>query len=421
MSRLLVCAWVVLFWCALPVEARQTQGPWPLTSVRVEGASRYAAEDIVRISGLVQGESISLDRLQGLANDMAATGLFRRVGVAYSSAPEGGLVVTLRIEEPEWSVPLVYDNLIGVTDAEFTQAMARHIPAFDGTAVKGGTANDFIVATAERVLAERGIDATVIIIPKLSETRETTFALVARRPGHDMRVCEVRYPGASSLPSRLVDALATEHVGRDYSRSALNGIVAALRDSYRERGYWRAAIAAPAPSQEEGCPGITVDVRVEEGAPYTFAGARWIGTSAVPLDELNRALPLRAGAVADQRRLKDGLTAVERRYHEAGYLTVASGVRAEFDDAEHTVVFAIELQEGPQFRMGQLTTEGLSERQTSDITRRWRLQPGEIFNGRYYLDFLRDQSERLGGGLRGRANLDRDTATVNVIFAMDGP
>lgn len=413
---------LLLLSLAVPAAGQPAQGPWTLAEVRVEGASRYAVADVVRLSGLTTGETVFLDRLQRLTNDLSTTGLFREVGAAYATNADGGLIVTLRIEEPEWSIPLVYDNFIWMTDEEFTRAMAEQVPAFDGTAVEDGIANAFITAAAERVLAARGVRARVEFAARYAlQAQAMTFALVARDTTENMRVCAVTFSGASGLPSRFFDDLAAPHVGRDYSRAALSQATDTLRQQYRQRGQWRAAIGEPAPSRVTGsCEGLTVTVPIDEGPPYDFAATRWIGVTVLATAELDRAINLRVGATADGRRLDQGLAAIERRYHERGYVAMTSGVNAEFDDAARRVTFIVEVREGPQFRMGTLSTDGIPERQAGDITRRWRLKAGDEFNGRYYLQFLREQSQRLGGGLNGKAELNHETATVDVTFSFGG-
>jgi hypothetical protein len=92
-------------------------------------------------------------------------------------------------------------------------------------------------------------------------------------------------------------------------------------------------------------------------------------------------------------------------------------VRPEFNDAAGQVTFVIEMQAGPQFRMGTFATSGLTDRQARDIPGRWRLKPGDVFDGVYYLDFVARETERMGGALRAEAPLDTTTATANVTLS----
>ncbi|ODS59600.1 MAG: hypothetical protein ABS36_01345 [Acidobacteria bacterium SCN 69-37] len=407
-------------WPALAQQA-SPQGPWPLAEVHIEGLQRYTADQVIRLSGLTIGQAVRLDQLQQTVNHMAGTGLFARVGFGYESRP-GGLVVTMQIEEPVWSVPLVFDNNIWLTDDEFARAMAEQVPGFDGTAVEGGAANDFILAAAQRILDARGIRGRLEILPRFDMATQTMlFTMLARDTTERLRVCTVSFPGASILPARTLTELADPLSRQDYSKTTTAAVRDAVVQAYRQRGHWRAVVDAPVASPSSGaCTGLSIALAVTEGAAYDVGGTRWTGTTAVATADLDRALDLRIGSTADSRRLSAGLAAVERLYHAQGYVTMATGVTADFDENARRVTFVIEVREGPQFRMGTLSTIGLSDRQTSDLTRRWRLAAGDVFDGPYYQQFLRAQSERIGGGLRGEARLNPETAIVDVTFSVGG-
>lgn len=396
--------------------AQPSTGPWPLVDVRVEGLSRYSAADVVRLSGLEPGRMVTLGEVQQAANRLMQTGLFGNLGFTYSTAT-AGLTLTLKVVEAAWTVPIVFDNIIWMTDAEFGAALATRVPGFSGMAVDQGQANAFIAAAAEHVLAERGIGGRVQLEPRLDvRTGATTYALVVRDTGASMRVCDLRLPGASAIRERVLLDLGKGFVGADYSKANLvtfaNGT---LQQLYRERGHWAVRFEPPVATPVTGtCDGLAVSMAVSEGMAYTFAGARWTGVSGLETGQLDRALNLRLGSTADVRRLEDGLRAVERAYHEQGYVAMQRVIRPEFDDEAKRVTFAIEVQEGPQFRMGTLSTSDLTDRQAREITARWRLKAGEVFDGVYYREFVERETDRMGGALRVTAALDTKASTVTV-------
>jgi len=402
-----------------PIAAQEPAGPWTLAEVRIQGLSRYAAPDVVRLSGLSPGASVTLDAVREAANRLSTTGLFRKLAFAYSIRADA-LTLTLQVEEPVWNVPLVFDNIIWMTDDEMRAELAKRVPAFDGTVIEGGAANAFIATAAEQVLAARGIKGRVEVQPRLElRSGSTTYTLAVRDTGTSLRVCEVRLPGAKAIDERTLLELGESFTGQEYSKAALTSFSnGALKQAYRERGHWAATFQPPAVSQVSGrCDGLSASVAVTEGVAYRLAGARWTGVSSVEPAALNDTLDLRIGSVADVRRLDAGLAAVVRLYHQRGYLTATHAVRPEVDDATGQVTFAIEVREGPQFRMGSLSTAGLTERQARDITGRWRIKAGDVFDGVYYRDFVARETERMGGALRAEAPFDVKAATVNVTLS----
>ncbi|MCC7044474.1 MAG: hypothetical protein IT183_11465 [Acidobacteria bacterium] len=399
--------------------AQPATGPWTLIDVRIEGLSRYGASDVIRLSGLKPGAPVTLEHAQESANQLMQTGLFRNLGFSYSTTA-AGLTLTLKVVEAAWTVPVVFDNIIWMSDAEFGAELAKQVPGFDGMAAEKGQANDFIAAAAERVLADRGIRGRVEIQPRVDiRTGSTTYALTVRDTGTSMRVCEIRIPGASAISERTLLGLGEGFTSADYSKATLTAFAnGTLQQVYRERGHWAVRFDPPVTTPASGrCDGLAVTMAVSEGVAYAFGGTRWTGVSGIETAQLDRALDLRLGSTADVRRLEDGLRAVERVYHQQGYLTASPVARPEFDNNTQRVIFTITVTEGPQFRMGALTTANLTERQARDVSGRWRIKPGEVFDGVYYREFVTRETQRMGGALKADATLDASSATVNVTLA----
>ena len=59
----------------------------------------------------------------------------------------------------------------------------------------------------------------------------------------------------------------------------------------------------------------------------------------------------------------------------------------EFDDQAQSVVYKMDVVEGPQFRMGRLITRGFSESETKQINAKWELKAGEIYDEGYFDEF----------------------------------
>src|SRR4030095_12094408 len=137
--------------------------------------------------------------------------------------------------------------------------------------------------------------------------------------GTGLGVCALRVTGASVIPeSQLVDA-AAELTRRDYSRLYLTELAnGTLRTMYQQRGYWRAEFRDPIATlgtAPDACAGVSVTLRVDEGAPYMWDHAEWRGGVGVRATHgetapVRRALPpcrLNADAIDDgaQARRRD--------------------------------------------------------------------------------------------------------------------
>ena len=127
----------LLFLMAVAFEwgAGQAQPPaagLQLGTVTVTGARRYTEADVTRLSALKPGQPVTTSDLDAAVKRMAGTGLFASVkSVPVTSGNR--LNVTLEIEEPAWTMPVMLDNFIWLSDDELRAAVLQQVPTFDGT------------------------------------------------------------------------------------------------------------------------------------------------------------------------------------------------------------------------------------------------------------------------------------------------
>ena len=178
----------------------------------------------------------------------------------------------------------------------------------------------------------------------------------------------------------------------DYSRAYVGGFVESnLLPLYHERGYLRAAFSPPTvvPEAAPECKGVAVSLTVDEGSVYVWDKATWEGAEGLTAQELDLALGMRNREVANAVKIANGLTRVRRAYGRKGYLAARVRPQMEFDDSARSVAYRFQVTEGPQYRMGDLTIEGLDEAATNNLRGRWRLLHKEVYDEGYVDEFIR--------------------------------
>lgn len=411
---------------ARPAVAQSADPRWPLAAVNFEGLQRYKGPDVNKLTGLVTGQSVGNDDLKAVATSLAETGLFAQVGYRYT-ANANGLTATFELQEAAWTVPVVFDNIIWISDADLRTGVAAHVPGFDGTAVEGGVANAFIAKAVERVLADRGIGGNVDLISRLDlASGKSAFAVMVRNTGLNLRTCAIRIPGATALAEKDLQSAAHAFLGTDYSKSSLallaNGT---LREMYRERGHWAAAFAPPTGAiQSTSCDGITATLAVTEGQTYQWGGVVWAGSAPDLQRDLDKAFDARVGALARASQVEDGMRNVRRIYLKAGFLQQEHRFDPQLDDATRRVSFAVTSTPGRQFRMGTFNVEGLDAREATSMASRWRIKPGEVFDGTYVTEFFSEDARRRTAGSplpTPEVRLDEEAGLANVIVRASNP
>jgi outer membrane protein assembly factor BamA len=378
----------------LAPERQQVPAPaeFQLSLVSVTGVSRYPPSEVARLSALKPGQPVRVSDLDDTVKQMSSTGLFASVNYRYVTSGNR-LEVTFDVEEPRWSMPVVFDNFVWLRDEELLAAVRQHVPTFDGTLPVNSEVTSYMTGVLQHLLDERQIQGRVEFALHNSQTTGKNQYLFSVK-GTGLSVCALRVTGASVIPeSELVEAVA-ELTRRDYSRLYLTELVnGTLRTMYQQRGYWRAEFRDPIAklgTAPDACAGVSVTLRVDEGAPYLWDRAEWRGVSAMTTKELDAALGLKPGDVADVTKIEMGLRQVRGAYRHLGYMQQRSTMTPRPNDATHSLVLDVTIEEGPQFRLGELTITGMSDQDADALRKKWTLTAGAIYDDSYVQQFRKE-------------------------------
>jgi hypothetical protein len=85
-------------------------------------------------------------------------------------------------------------------------------------------------------------------------------------------------------------------------------------------------------------------------------------------------------------------------------------------------VFAIRIEEGPQYRMGTLTFEGIRDADAAMLHKKWKLKSGDVYDEDYEARYLREEIFPLQTSAGGRGSLATrvdpaaQTVDVKIVF-----
>lgn len=431
MKRGLIVVLAALLLVPAPAVARPQNPPasMRLAAIDATGLQRLALADVISGSGLRIGSTVTLADIDASVERLGKTGLFTHVSYRYRYKGTD-LFVTFQVQEARAETPVLFDNFPWFSDEEITSAVAKAVPGFTSHISNNAEGIDRIIAALDQLLRARKLPGRVEYIPYL-DTRNGAHAHLFKVTGVSVPICDVTFTGVqSALLPQVRDAVAPL-LRRDYSRiGSTDFLQGTLVPFYRRLGHLRVrlpGITARIGQAGSTCAGAAVvSVPVDEGAVYWWKGAVWAGARALSARELDGALGMRSSEVADGTKIDRGIRAVISAYGRKGYLAARSAAIPQFDDLGHTVVFAIDLTEGPQFRMGGLTITGLPSSTAARLRERWKLKPGDVYDAGYATDFmseLRKSDPQLLaelGAMRMSAKQDAATRTVQVTLAFGG-
>src|SRR5688572_18371180 len=384
---------VVALSCLLASATARAQQPadaaFPIGTIDVTGATRFKIEQVVQVSGLNIGSKVTVAELQAAAKRMTETGMFSNVSYRYTLS-DSRFNITFDIEEAKWTIPVVFDNFVWMTQAEIAAEIAREMLTFDGSVPATDNARNFLTAILQKSLVSRRLPGTAVVVPSLNlKTRAQQY--LARVASPSPTVCAVRLSGASPAMGREVKSVTDPMTSTDYSRSYLLAMSAGtLVDLYRKHGYWGIVVSEPETALDASCGGVTVTLAFSEGPVYQWDGADWSGNTALSAEQLTPLLSLRAGDVADNTKLEAGLRKILESYGTVGHLAASVTSAPQLNPQTQRARFAFAVTEGPQFRMGTLTVNGLDPKDAASLQKKWKLKAGDVFNNAVAQAFSRD-------------------------------
>ncbi len=381
---------------------------WKLEKIEIAGLKIQRQEDLLPAAELQIGQTVDLAAIKAASQKLADTGLFKRVAYRYRYSGDN-IEITFEVEEARAEkLNCLFDNFVWFSDQEIREAIAREVPDFDGSAAQ----SDFVIGKIKQSLAgllrEKKIAGEVgydINQDVASGRADHVFKV----KDANLRICSLQFAGASDGVMSVFIKETRMLVGTDYSKMEVGLFVkAALIPIYRQRGYLKARFQ-PAQAQfgpNDDCKkGVAVTLPVEEGPLYRWDKALWTGNQVLSAPELDAAMEMKSGDVADETKIIKGFIAVSLAYGKKGYLMASLKPSPAFEDAQQRVNYQIAIQEGAQYRMGQMTIYGLSEDEIKKLSDGWKLNPGDIFDSSYPGEFI---AKARRDGAISRSSLTKD-------------
>src|SRR5262245_4759013 len=364
---------------------------WKLDKVEIAGLKLQKQEEILALVGLQSGQTVDLDSIKAASTKLANTGLFKKVAFRYRYSDKS-IEVTFDVEEAKSDrLNCVFDNFVWFGDQEIHEAIKKELPDFDGTASQGDFVIGKIIQTLAQLLREKRIEGEVIhdLNMDVSSGRSENIFKVKDA---NLKICSIQLVGATVALLPVLKKEVQPITKTEFSRMETGLFAkAALIPVYRQQGYLK-ALFKPAQAQL-GMDGeckrdVVVTLPVEEGPQFRWDKALWEGSRVLSPEELDAAMAMKSGSIADESKISRGFGAIVQAYGKKGHMRVGLKPTPLFDDEKRMVSYQVSVEEGPQYRMGQVHLSGLPEDDIKKLLARWKLKPGEIFDSSYPSELL---------------------------------
>jgi outer membrane protein assembly factor BamA len=361
-------------------------------SIRVTGQKKFSAEEVIAATGLKAGQAFDVKELDAAAERLGKSGAFP--DVSYSYVPQGGLIaVQFKVEETAKFRDCVLDKFVWLTGGEVQAGLKKEVPLYIGAAPETGDPLDDIARALEKLSKQKGI--TVQVARRIDQARigDPNWSHLYTAEGASVKVQSMRFSGTLTVNPEDLKKEAGRLIGRDYSlfQCGLFG-TATILPLYRERGYLQAKIGTPEPqvlNHADGSSDFVVEVvyPVTEGSVYRWTAAEWTGNQVLGGPALDTATGMKDNDIANARKIDDAWEAVKKLYSKTGYIELILRAEPVFQDDSKLVHYRVVVTEGPQYHMGSFQVSGVPPAAVDRLKNRWKLKPGDVFDGSYPAEF----------------------------------
>jgi len=382
--------WTVLiaFGLAAVVSAQEPppDAKMRLTKIEFEGLQVQTRDKMTPVVQLQVGQTVDMEIVKAAAQRLTQTGLFDKVAYRYRFNSE---IIELTFELEEKTAgkrPCLFDNFVWFTDQELLAGIKRDLPDFDGSMVVSDFTAEEIKKSLTRLLREKKNSGEV------GYEMDASLAYVFKVKDAKLKICEARFVGVRlNLLGPLREAVSPL-IKTEYSRlEARLYTGAALVPVYRQRGFLKVSFGqaqAELSASGECANAVIITLPVEEGLQYRWDNVTWAGNQAFTASQLEKGLKLKSGDVANQMMIDAGWNAVENIYGGRGYIAVQLKTDRTFDDARQLVSYKVTVIEGTQYKMGEVTFEGVTDADARKLKDAWQLKSGDVFDNEYAGVFL---------------------------------
>jgi len=225
-------------------------------------------------------------------------------------------------------------------------------------------------------------------------------ACLAQTAGQSAGEREVLIDSLVISGTRAVDSAELAEITNSMSGSAFSDdsdeLEERIRDQFQNHGYFKVEVKHldikvidPLASPKS----VRLEADVSEGPLCRLSGIDFTGNHAIRSQELRSKFPIKTGNVFKKSEIGGCLDSMQKLYGSQGFLDSMFTPNAQIDSAS-TVKLDIEVQEGPQYRMGKLEIIGPAE-VAEKLQTRWEIALGTVFDASYVRTFLDANSSLL--------------------------
>lgn len=203
-----------------------------------------------------------------------------------------------------------------------------------------------------------------------------------------LKITDFTISGTEKLNSEELAGIASSFIGGCFDEDS-DELKERVHILFQNKGYFAAEVQeihvdviAPLSTPK----GVVLNAKVLEGPRYKLAGVTFKGNRAFSESILRSKFLFKKGDLFQRDRIASGFDGVLALYRSVGYLDITF-IPDTKSLSNATVLVALTIREGPQYRMGKL--EVFAKKEIADqLLGQWQLPEGAVFDSGYIDKFI---------------------------------
>ncbi len=359
-----LCSWVSLALACLAAPAA-AQAP-VVTEVRVEQEGRPITD--TAITGLldtVVGRPLSMAQVRDSIAHLISLNTFEDVQVFRTPSP-GGVALRYALVPLHPVDRVAFRGSLGVSEDDLRKVLSDQF----GDPPRAAQAAA-IVEALKRAYRDRGYPSADLSVA-LEETHDpdrATMVITAQSRGR-VPIAALRFEDIDQTVPGAPAERPSVREGQPYDRAAVERELQAWEATLRGRGYYEARATHAVTFADDGAH-VVVDLVRGSKVVVAFAG------DPVPGGELERLVPIRSEASADEDLLEDSSLQIENYFRARGYRD--AHVTYTRDERGGTLTITFTVTRGPRYFVDDVQVAGSTAVPAPDLRALVRLKAGDPF------------------------------------------
>jgi outer membrane protein insertion porin family len=427
--------------------AALAQQPTTIDSIRVIGNRRIPKETVLARLFTHPGDTYDPVSIERDFNSLWNTGYFDDVRIEREDS-EKGIILNVFVRERPTIREINYKGLNAVSQSDVLDRFKKEKVGltvesqYDPTKIKRAE------TVLKDILSEHGhqfatIKTEVKTIPPASV--QVNFNI---KEGPTVKVGQIKFTGnqhIGALPLRrsmknlkpigIPYSIIFENLfSQTFDASKLEEDTERVRQAYRDKGYYNAAIEEPKTHiRDQGGlnwftfrpnKGKRIDILmpIEEGARFRLGTITFTGNKAVKnVKALRATFAVKDGEWFNATLVGKGLENLKKAYGQLGYINFGAIPKPSFDDEKKTVSLNIDIDEGKPFYVSRIEFQGNRITRDKVIRRELMLEEGQVYNSQLWeYSLLRlnqlEYFEPLKVDQDSEAHQDAEAGTVDLLL-----